>query len=219
MGSTLICFTGIDGSGKTTLAKKLAGALLQEGIEAKYVYARYIPFLLKPFMLVGKYLFLRKENPNENFANYSRVKREATKKRKALSLVYQWLLISDYILQIAFKVWLPTIFGKSIICDRYIFDTLANDLAIDFNYSISDVDAFLGRWMQFIPKPQLIIFVDVPEEISLQRKTDIPSIDYLKERRPLLQHMAQKLGMFTIDGTNKLNELFEVVYHKASSCF
>jgi len=55
----LICFTGIDGSGKTTLAKMLVEGMKKEGIKSKYVYNRSKPFVTKPIMDVGKILLFR----------------------------------------------------------------------------------------------------------------------------------------------------------------
>ena len=54
-----ICFTGMDGSGKTTLTRALVGTMQKRGIKASYVYNRYIPIVLRPAMLVGELLFRR----------------------------------------------------------------------------------------------------------------------------------------------------------------
>lgn len=208
----LVCFTGIDGAGKTTLAKKLAGSLKREGIKAEYVYARYIPWLLKPFMLLGERLFLRGLDPFADYAAYSRTKKRATRQRSFLSFAYQVLLMADYLLQILVKVGLPTLRGRNVICDRYVYDTLINDLAIDFSYSRQRLDTALDWWMRVLPKPCLVVLVDVPEEVAYHRKSDIPSIDYVKERRPLYKHMAQRLGMFVLDGLEEPGKLHTLAY-------
>jgi thymidylate kinase len=51
---TLIAFTGIDGSGKTTQADLLVKNLLKDGIEAAYVWSRWEPFLVRPFIAKWK---------------------------------------------------------------------------------------------------------------------------------------------------------------------
>lgn len=211
MKGALVCFTGIDGSGKTTLARDLVMSLRQEGINAAYVYARYTPCLLRPLMLLGEHLFLRGQDPCLDYSSYSQTKKDTTKRKRLLSLVYQSLLMVDYFIQVFLKVWMPMLHGQSVVCDRYVYDTVANDLAIDFNYSWRAVDAVLEWWMRFLPKPNITVLVDVPEKLAYSRKNDISSLDYVKERRPLYQYMAQKLEMFTLDGSKDLNELRNIV--------
>ncbi len=211
----LICLTGIDGSGKTTLAKGLAQSLQEEGIEARYVYARYAPLLLRPLMRLGECIFLRGHDPETDYAGYSRTKREVTGQRRFLSLVYQTILMADYFLQILIKVWWPMLQGQSVVCDRYVYDTMVNDLALDFNHSQRSIDAILDGWMRFVPRPGLVVLVDVPEEVAFRRKHDIPSIEYVRERRPLYQYMARKLRMLTLDGTKEPGELKAIVLREA----
>ena len=69
-----ICFTGIDGVGKTTLAKALTKWMNDEGVPCKYVYNRLGTFLLKPFMIITRKLLLKGEDPFKNYIKYSNAK-------------------------------------------------------------------------------------------------------------------------------------------------
>ena len=100
-----ICITGIDGAGKTTLAKGIVELLNEKGVECKYVYARFDPFLLKPLILIGEHLFLRKTNIFEDYSRYSNMKKDAIKKHNLLSKIYRQILLFDYFLQIFFQVF------------------------------------------------------------------------------------------------------------------
>ena len=61
MKNTLICFTGIDGSGKTTIAKEIDQKLRKNNVNSVYVYGRVIPTISRLFMwLVSIYLKKRK---------------------------------------------------------------------------------------------------------------------------------------------------------------
>lgn len=209
-----ICFTGIDGSGKTTLAKLLTDQLNRDGFECKYVYNRLTPFLLKPFIIIGQKLFLRRKSISENYAEYSATKRKALR-NNPLSLIYQWLLLLDYSIQVFLKVKIPLMRGESIICDRYIYDTLVTDLAVDFSYSNNKINRTLNRFFRLFPRPELTFLVDVPEDVAYQRKSDIPSIEYLKERRGIYLDVGKEYGMVILDASRNLDNLENVVLESA----
>ena len=203
----LICFTGIDGTGKTTLSKELVELLNEKGIKCKYVYARLNPFILKPFILLGGLVFLRRGEISENYFEYSNTKRRAIEKHSFLSRIYQQILLFDYILQIFFKVKLPLIFGKNIVCDRYIYDTVITDLSVDMNYSRDRVMNLLDNLLRFSPKPDITFLIDVPEKTAYQRKNDTPSIGYLKERRDIYLDVGKEYEMVILNGSKSLKEL------------
>ena len=203
----LICFTGIDGTGKTTLSKELVELLNKKGVKCKYVYARLNAYILKPFILVGNSVFLRGRNISENYSEYSNTKRRAIEKHSFLSSVYQRILLFDYVLQVFFKVKLPLIFGKNIVCDRYVYDTVITDLSVDMNYSRDMVISLLNKLLRFFPEPDIAFLIDVPEEIAYQRKDDISSIQYLKERRNIYLNIGKEYEMMILDGSKRLEEL------------
>ena len=197
----------MDGSGKTTLSKELVELLNKKGIKCKYVYGRLNPFILKPFILIGDWLFLRGKDISKNYSEYSNTKRKAIEKHSFLSKVYQQILMFDYSLQIIFKVKLPLIFGKNIVCDRYIYDTMITDLSVDMNYSRDKVTNVLKNLLRFFPEPNITFLIDVPEEIAYKRKDDTPSIEYLRERREIYLDVGRKYGMIILDGSKRLEEL------------
>lgn len=210
----LICFTGMDGTGKTTLSKELVELLNKKGITCKYVYARLNPFILKPFILIGDWIFLRRKDIYENYFEYSNTKRGAIKKHSFLSRVYQKILLLDYLLQIFFKVKLPLMRGKNIVCDRYVYDTVITDISIDMNYSKDKVMNLLSNLLRFFPEPDITFLVDVSEEIAYQRKNDTPSIHYLKERRRMYLDVGNEYGMTILDGSKNLIELKELIQNE-----
>lgn len=205
-----ICFVGIDGAGKSTIAQQYVNFLAQKNIYSKYVYNRYIPIITKPLLIIGKFLFFRNEDFFDNYCNYSTAKKEATKNHPSLSKIYQIILIIDYIIQTTIKILIPLFLGKNIICDRYYFDTIITDFSVDFNYSKDRITESLRKFKYF-PKPDLIFFVDVSENIAFHRKKDIPSIEYLKERRYSYQFIAEHTGMHVIDGILPIDSTMEII--------
>jgi len=203
----LVCFTGIDGAGKTTLSKELVELLNKKGIECKYVYGRLNPFFLKPFIVLGGWIFLRKRDITKNYSEYANTKRKAIKKYSFFSRIYQKIFLFDYLLQILFKVKLPLIFGKNIVCDRYVYDTAITDLSVDMGYSHSEIRTLIKKFFYIAPKPNLVFLMDLPEEIAFQRKDDTPSIEYLKERRRFYLDVGKEEEMIILNGSKNLDEL------------
>lgn len=207
----LICFTGIDGSGKTTLSKALVKMLNKNGIKCKYVYGRLEPFILKPFISIGRRIFLKGKNMLDDYREYSSMKREVMKKKPFLSWLCRNILLFDYSLQLLFKIRVPVMFGKNIICDRYIYDTVITDLSVDMGYSKSEIIKLIKLLFYIAPKPDLVFLIDVPERIAFQRKNDTPSIEYLKEIRGIYLEVGKDEGMVILDGSKSLHEIQKIV--------
>jgi len=203
----LICFIGIDGSGKTTLSKALVEALNKNGIKCLYLYGRLEPFVLKPVIMIGRRIFLGGENMFKDYRGYSSRKRDTIKEHSFLFTLYRYILLFDYFLQLLFKVRIPLMLGKNIVCDRYVYDTVITDLAVDMNLSSSEIKDLIKRFFYITPKPDLAFLIDLPEEIAFQRKDDTPSVEYLKERRKIYLDVGKEERMVILDGSKELDEL------------
>lgn len=206
-----ICFTGIDGSGKTTLSKELVSLLRTNGIKSLYIHNRYVPLILRPFMIGARALFVRKKDAFKDYRGYSDTKKGALDRHPFLSSLFINMLLFDYFLQILFKIKFPLMRDKNIVCDRYIFDTITTDLAVDLKYSDEKVKAMLKKLFYLIPKPDMVFLVDISEEIAFRRKDDVPSIDYLRDRRKIYLRMGKEYGMTILDGSKDLEELRTMV--------
>ena len=58
-----------------------------------------------------------------------------------------------------------------------------------------------------IPRPDLIFYVRVPEDIAYSRKKDTPSLDYLVERSLIYEYLQTQYKMVTLDGTKSISDL------------
>ena len=201
----LICFIGIDGSGKTTLAKALVDMMEKRNINAKYVYNISKPFITKPLTIIAKLLLLHGKDMNNNYSEYRSTKSTLLKK-PLLSSLYQLFLLIDYAFQVFLKVKIPLLFGKCVVCDRYLYDTII-DFGVYLDYPNKEVKTILGKYLRLFPKSDLVFFIDVQEEIAFQRKDDTPSVEYLKERRKFYLDVGKEFGINVLDGAKGLQEL------------
>ena len=195
----LICFIGIDGSGKTTLAKQISQELKNRGINAGYTYGRYTPILSKPFVLLGKRIFL-KDKDIKNTKEYADTKRGAAKKHSALAGIYQGILLADYTFQLIYRIILPRFLGKTIVCDRYVYDTVINDIPRP-DQSIETIRNLIDVCFRIAPKPDYIFLIDLSEDVAYKRKSDTPSIGYLKNRRGVYLELSKEYDMKILNGT------------------
>jgi thymidylate kinase len=201
-----ICFIGIDGSGKTTLAKSLAVSLRDSGTNASYVYNRSKAVLIKPFSELGRLLFLRGRDMFSDYAAYSSRKQSLFQHRFSFA-VYRCVFLLDYWIQSLIKIQAPLWRGTTVVCDRYLHDTIITDFAVHGNYTSDQVAASLERWLHLFPRPDLVFMVDVDEAVAYERKGDTPSLEYLKERRWLYAAVAKSYGAIALDGSMDLTAL------------
>jgi len=210
----LICFVGMDGTGKTTQAKRLVDALEARGVKCKYVWNTYQPFITKPFLLLGKALFFRGKDAFKDYAQYSHTKIKVFR-TPILSWVYEYLSLFDYLCQSLIKVRLPRLFGSNIICDRYVPDVAVN-LAMELNYSDEKLRSRLDGLLSWLPQPDLTFLMDVPEETGYQRKDDTPSIEHLRSLRGIYLSIGKGCGAVMLDGTEDLARLESKILSKVS---
>jgi dTMP kinase len=201
-----ICIIGIDGSGKTTQAKKLQENLSNLGFDCRYVYGRIIPIFPRPFMFLGRKIFLRNSNIYTDFDQYS-VKKKRVFSNTLLSALYQNFLLADYLIQVIIKIQLPLILGKTLVSDRYVYDTIITDLSIDLDYSDEKIKSMISNLLKLIPVPDVSFLIDVPEEVAFNRKNDVPDIAYLKERRSNYLKVGKWFNMIVIDGSKNIIEV------------
>jgi len=199
----LIVFTGIDGSGKTTLAKNLTLTLRKNNINAKYVYNTYRPLLLLPAISLARITLLRGKHM---YNNPEGKRAQKIIRNRAVSNLYMYLVIFDYCFQTFFKVKIPLMFGKILICDRYVYDLVINFVA-ELDLSVKEMKKLLAKLFYVLPKPDMVFLVDVNEEVAYKRKSDIPSKEFLAIRRSIYLSIANQYEMEVLDGTKMLEKL------------
>lgn len=214
----IVCFMGIDGSGKTTLAKNL-----QKKLDTLNVKYRYLWWLTAEKSLVRRLMRLSSKllrfnhsnkapagNPSAGNIKSDNAPGNKGKPGKLMSL-YQYVTLLDYTCQLFLKVWIPRKTGYVVICDRYIYDTIIA-FDITFDYGEKKYDRLFDFFYRLAPKPDVFFIVDVPAEVAFSRKDDIPSVDFLKKPQARYRALAKKLNALQLDGTQSLEQLNAIVF-------
>jgi len=194
----LICFTGIDGTGKTTLAKSLEESLEDSGISSKYLWGGWRGFESFLFSQVAKFMRENRE------ARWGAGMRSINIQNNFIFTYAAWI---DYFLRV-FPNLLKSLYKYDlVILDRYVYD-----VAIGFSINTkNDCEKLLRRFFYIFPKPDTTFLIDVPEEVAYTRKDDIPSVEYLHEKRKIYKKIGDEFEMIGLDGTKSLRELNEKI--------
>jgi dTMP kinase len=195
----LITFSGVDGSGKTTLSKMLIEKLEHENVNAEYLwwFSAENSFFGKIVRSVVRKLVRPPENDDVAVSTIGRAQ-----------VVYQFLVLADYLLH----VWFLLSLGKNIVCDRYVYDIAAFFVA-ELQYSEAGAKKLLKLLRDVAPQPHVAFLVDVSAEIAMQRKQDIRSIEQHEKLRSLYFDLIKGDHKITVlDGSKELDDLNSIVW-------
>lgn len=206
----IIYILGIDGSGKTTLAKNLVKHLNQQDHSFHYCYAQHIPFILKPLKIIAQKSVMKSTDEFKNYSHYTDMKKKYSLKLRKLSYIYGFIWLLDYFLMAGFKIYYHRFLNHDLIVDRYFLDIVVN-----ISETLQLKDSQLVRFAYFVsklfPLPSAYYFIEVPEHVAFARKNDIQSIQYLTERKQSYKKLAEIFHFNYFDGTQSPEELRQSV--------
>ncbi len=192
MRGHVFAFEGLDQSGKQTQSERLAEVLRGEG--------RRVEFLSFP------------EYPTAIGTEIGKALRgERDYAADTLQLLY---IANRYEFRPRMLDWLAA--GAIVICDRYLASSVAYGEAQGLD------PAWLLDVQRYLPQPALTIVLDIPPEVSLQRKhaardkfeRDLP---LLSRVRASYQRQATAPGWVLIDGQQDKDAVFTSVMTAARS--
>ena len=191
----IVCFAGIDGSGKTTVAKALYNSLCDAGISSHYMWCGWRGFeswLFKPVTAPTKNALVRRGDEEQVASAHLRVP------------FFDYFVWLDYFVRVYPALVISLIKNDVLVVDRYVYDVIMG-LSVHEKKS----NRFVFKLLKLFPQPSLVFFIDVPVELAYARKDDIPSLEFLRERdgetRQLLKQLPGKV--ITLDGTHSASEI------------
>jgi len=202
----LVSFSGIDGTGKTTHINKLVNRFKDMMIPAQYARGLWSPKISYPFMGV---IYLLKGWRRKDYH-----------KSRILRKIWNYIVILDFIYIYLFKIKIHLLVGKTVFCDRYVYDLMAT-LMHDglYNERASKI------MLKLFPQPDLAFMLDIPPEVSDLRKDDTQesldgwrmeedALEYLKVMRENFMTISKSLNIPIIDTTKELNDIHEKLFNK-----
>lgn len=209
----LVCITGVDGAGKTTLCKNLIRELERRGYRAEYAYGRYRPVLYRTMFDFIKYQ-LSPYGSDEPYMGpeYER-KRENLLSTLGFRYMYEAILLSEYLPQIYFRVLPKLYFADYVILDRYLLDTVLKNLRNRSSDTASDL-RILKRFQSLFPSADESFFVDVSAETAFARKDDVQEIEHIETFQDRYRVLAEELDMTKINGEKPQPEMVDDVINQ-----
>ena len=203
----LICIIGVDGVGKTTHVHKLLDRLKQNGVICRYTWFRFFHFISLPLLA-----FCRLTNLTVyEGKNDQRMGRHEFYRSKVISFLYPWFLFIDILPMYFIKIYVPLRFGYTVVCDRFIYDTLV-DLMID----LKDFDIYkkyIGRlFINLIPKDACTILLDLNESSIRERRYDLRNDQSLKARRKMYNLIAKEFKLPIIENNLTIEDIHNKIY-------
>lgn len=218
MKSKIICFMGLDGSGKSTSIDHAYQHLKDMGYRVEVVRAAYVIKYLRPFIRLGKKLLMKHDSDPYagDYKAYLEKMRKQTKK-KGVYRVFSVLTTAEFKLQIFFSITLKRLFGITLLVDRYVYDnvvTYAANLGLGKDYIVQTMN---HKWRR-APKPDKLIYIKTPVDVCCSRKNDIPDPLYLEIREPLYDIVAELYGATIISGNQSIENTTREVIDAVDIC-
>ncbi|NOX71523.1 MAG: dTMP kinase [Candidatus Micrarchaeota archaeon] len=186
MKGKFIVFEGIDKSGKTTQAKMLCDHLKSKGIDCVFCSE---PTYENPIgLLIRDWLNGKIE----------------IESGEAITLLYSADRYEDLKSQA-----LPALeSGKTVVMDRYYYSTLA------YENSLYGIDKeWIKKIHEFVRKPDIVIFIDIPPEVSIERAGNNADrhekLGKMEKVRKAYLELAKEKNFVVIDGNRPIEEVFK----------
>ncbi len=180
----LITFSGLDGSGKSTLIGTLKSALEAKDTEVVVCHMTYDVGLLAAAMGIRDRLrrlrsgeagrpggtATRPVEPHNLESRWKRLRYAVVWNKPCRRLFY----LVDLVIFAAFRFYVERLRGRVLIMDRYFYDTLV-DVAGPRSWGWARALAWLT------PTPNLPVLLDTSPEVAFARKREF-SVEYLTRR-------------------------------------
>jgi len=177
-----ICIEGIDASGKTTQAHRLVRNLRRRGLDAVYTTE---PSTGEIGKLIRDHVLNRK--------------------KRVPVAVEALLFAADRVDHVEKEIKPSLQKGKIVICDRYVYSTVAYQGAADLDLN------WIEQINQFALVPNMALFLDVSPEVVIERmqsKSKKSVMETLKNQRRVCEvylKMVKEGRLMGIDGNKPVN--------------
>lgn len=201
-----IYITGCDGTGKTTQVRLLMERLRADKIPVHHLWMRFPLLLSAPFLAYAR---LRGFSWYEAHGD-ARLGYWDFRRSWVLRSVFPWVYLLDALIVSIFRVYLPALAGRMIVCERYVLDML-----IDLSVALAQPDfcqRMPGRlYFRLLPGRGRIIILDADLDTLRARRHDLSSDQHLEQRLKAFRQLAAYRSLSIIPGSLSLNEVHQII--------
>ncbi len=194
----LVSISGVDGSGKSSNADALYEGLSERGFPVARAWAGYDAEFSLPFIALVRLLGYTRRTKIRGLTFF----RREVWRNGAISRLWPLVLAVDFVPKAFISVVLPLLKGRIVICDRYIYDLVA-ELSQESTLGPRAKKTFLN----ILPRPDIAFLIDVDEDLAWKRimvpgraRTQ-PFYDVSTRRKIYLQ-LATENGMIILNGAD-----------------
>ncbi len=202
----LITFSGLDGSGKSTLVDYLRDSLEKNNTPVAVSHMNYDVGLYSAIRFLVRKATGKANGDTgvqESHAPRERAHEGQFRSRSA-KLRYQlvwnkglrlFIYPVDVVIFLCYRFYIERVNRQVLIMDRYFYDTL-----VDVAGTQTSLPVRFLSWLT--PKPHLSVYLDVTAEEAFARKSEY-SVDYLNRRRLSYQKLISKLPSVLVLSTEQ----------------
>jgi hypothetical protein len=206
MSAQLVALCGIDGVGKSTQAANLVAWARERGLKADTLWCRWDPWLARPAIrLLDRYA-----SRGTAEAGAGEHTRRRGFKRRVLSVAplraaWRSLMVLDYGIRTGVRVRRARRRLDLLVLDRYWHDVIVD-------LSAGGEMAKPPRLLTLLlPRPGLVLVLELPEEQALVRQPDSIDLTHLRERRRLYGVVATRPDAALVDASGTQTAVSEAV--------
>ena len=195
----LICITGVDGSGKTSLTNWLIENLSDQGYKVESIWSRFNNYLSKPLLAVTRL------TGHNHRSSIDGVKYGFHDFKKLYVYRELFALLQGFDTNIAayFKITKQKPTVDCLVCERSPWDTLV-DVIVD-----TGLEKFIYKWMSGLYLNQvrgksLVLFIDRDYEKIITCRPELVHDYKMKEKIESYRNMAVKEDWIVINNNDSL---------------
>lgn len=198
-----ICFTGIDGAGKSTYAQRTVQELQKKGYKAKYVWMRMNYMLARPLLFYCRLAGLTRRP----MVRGKRVSIHEFQRSPMICFWIRFLHTVDTLIVYFFKILLPMKVGRRcVVCDRFVYDILVDYMIESGNYQLYK-KAVAKVLTRMVPNNSILFFIDTQIQNIIKRRPVVLDFDVHFFRRYQLYLELADLYDFKVIDNNRDPEL------------